>query len=476
MNKQFLRFTLYSVVVYLTLFTLNSAVVAHYLSVEDGTRSHEVTDWTSGQPDKQYLDQFPNRRYAQSFATNLNAGEPYTVRQIYFHPSDRPPSEEINATLDTLVKEVQQFYADEMERHGFGRKTFRLETDAFGKTVKHFVKGKFTSEHYDINLIDQAHEEIFEQIEWSNHLVYLIFINDDDSFSSGQVGGNSDGGHPFGGTANITLLDFDKAPDALYLRAFHTIAHELGHAFGLAHDFRDDRYILSYGSDEIIDRLSFCTAEWLNVHRYFNTSPNAFDQLPKIEMLEPSLVSPPNTIRFRFEITHSERLHQAKLLMNSFVFLNRPGVNPVVLDCKSLNANNHTVEFVTTELAHQTEDVVLHVIDVHGNFTRQVFPFDITPLLLDSKPVSIPDAILAAAIGKRLGLAPGSPITQLDMLGLKILYFSGDFPNRNPEKEITNLTGLEHATNLEYLELPFNQIGDITPLTGLKKLRSLILL
>ena len=29
---------------------------------------------------------------------------------------------------------------------------------------------------------------------------------------------------------------------------WRTAAHELGHAFGLQHDFRDDSYIMSYGS------------------------------------------------------------------------------------------------------------------------------------------------------------------------------------------------------------------------------------
>ena len=49
---------------------------------------------------------------------------------------------------------------------------------------------------------------------------------------------------------------------------FSTIAHELGHTFGLWHDFRDDAYIMSYGGDP--DRLSACAAEFLSVHPYFN--------------------------------------------------------------------------------------------------------------------------------------------------------------------------------------------------------------
>ena len=43
------------------------------------------------------------------------------VRLIYFLPSDREFQPDIDAKLDALIKSVQQFYADEMERHGFGR-------------------------------------------------------------------------------------------------------------------------------------------------------------------------------------------------------------------------------------------------------------------------------------------------------------------------------------------------------------------
>lgn len=407
----------------------------------------------------------------------------YVIRQIYFHPSDLVPLKNIDTTLDKWVDDVQQFFADEMERHGYGRKTFQLETDAQGNPVRHYVKGKFTNEHYRNNPIGKANEEISEQFDRSEHFIYLNFIKFNYNQDFSQVGGNA-GGDPFKGTANITLVDFnDNAPRHLYTRAWTTIAHELGHAFGLPHDFRDDRYIMSYGLNSGIDQLSSGAAEWLDAHRYFNTIHNSIDQRPTIRMLEPSFVSSPNTIRLRFEITHSTELHQARLLTNS---LSRPG-NPhfdeiTVSDCKSLNGNNTTIEFVTAKLAPATEYVALHVIDEHGNFTiSQRFPIDMAALVPESKPVPIPDANLAAAIRETLDLAPGTTITELDMLSLGRLVPSNNISktytyrssSRSPEKQIKNLTGLEYATNLEYLDLPFNTIRDITPITELTKLRSI---
>ena len=407
----------------------------------------------------------------------------YVIRQIYFHPSDLVLLKNIDATLDKWVGDVQQFYADEMERHGYGRKTFQLETDAQGNPVRHYVKGKCTNKHYRSNRIAKANEEIREQFDRSEHLIYLNFIKFDYNQDFSQVGGNASGS-PFNGTANITLVDFDdNAPKILYTRAWTTIAHELGHAFGLQHDFRDDHYIMSYGPDELTDQLSSCAAEWLDAHRYFNTTQNPFSQGATIRMLAPSFVSLPNTIRLQFVISSSAELHQAQLLTNS---LSHPG-NPyfdeiTVSDCKSLNGNNSTIEFVTAKLAPATEYVTLRVIDEHGNFTAsQRFPIDLTVLLPESRPVSIPDANLAAAIRESLDLASGTVITEADMLGLGNLVplnnssktYTYHSRGRPLEKQIKDLTGIEYATNLERLYFPFNAIRDITPITELMKLSSI---
>ncbi len=390
----------------------------------------------------------------------------YTVRVIYFLPNDREADPDIDNKLDTLIKDVQQFYADEMERHGFGRKTFRLETDALGQTVWHDIKGKFSNVHYKPNkspdyTVNAAAPEINEQFDLSEHYVNLI-LYDMGKIDDG-VGGV--GGQANGKTASVTLYDFDKRPEAHYFRAFTVIAHELGHAFGLPHDFRDRHYIMSYGASTLPKKLSFCNAEWLDVHRCFNTTNNTFTDLPIIEMLEPSFVSSPNTIRLRFEITHPVKLHQAQFLTNSHSW--GPGVNPLLSDCKSLNQNIETIEFITTALTIGSENVHLKVIDAYGNYGSYAFPIDMTVLLPDSDPILIPDTNLAAVLREALGLAHSSPITQLDMVRLERLNAT--------EKQIRNLTGIQHATNLENFNLSSNQISDITPLAELAKLNVLIL-
>ena len=81
--------------------------------------------------------------------------------------------------------------------------------------------------------------------------------------------------------------------------------------------------------------------------------------------------------------------------------------------------------------------------------------------------VSIPDANLRAAIEAALGKARGAPITVADMETLNRLHAV--------DRGISNLTGLEFATNLKRLYLSENNISDISALSGLTNLRDLTL-
>ena len=79
--------------------------------------------------------------------------------------------------------------------------------------------------------------------------------------------------------------------------------------------------------------------------------------------------------------------------------------------------------------------------------------------------VEIPDSNLESAIREALNIPAGTSITQQEMLQLTWLMAV--------EKDITDLTGLEYATNLDYLEAWVNQIRDISPLKDLIHLTTL---
>ena len=370
----------------------------------------------------------------------MNVGEPHTVRLIYFLPTDRQSKPDINTKMDTLIKEVQQSYADDMERHGFGRKTFTFETNATGKAVVHHVDGQFTADYYQHETFDKVVGEIDEQFNTLKN-IYLVVV---------------DSGYPINGAAGVAnglvalINNIGDLANYVYLAS-----HELRHTFRVTHDFRRDGRGFTF-------EISKCTAEWLDVHRYFNASRQ--DQnvsWSRIKMLPPSLASPPNVIHFRFEVTDADGLYQAQLLTN--VVQLPAGRAGALIACKRFNGTSSTVEFVTTTLIPQNNVVYLHIIDVHGNFTMsEHYPIDVTSLLLPPEVVSIPDADLAAAVLEFLGLSPGVALTTHTMLNLIALGSSN--------RQITDLTGLEHAHNLRWLFLNNNNISDISALAGLTNL------
>ena len=85
----------------------------------------------------------------------------------------------------------------------------------------------------------------------------------------------------------------------------------------------------------------------------------------------------------------------------------------------------------------------------------------------EAKAISIPDPNLAAAIRDELDLAPGNPISTRNILDLVRLIAQN--------KQIADLTGLEHATNLKTLSFRETQIKDITLLAQLTSLSDLYL-
>ena len=104
--------------------------------------------------------------------------------------------------------------------------------------------------------------------------------------------------------------------------------------------------------------------------------------------------------------------------------------------------------------------------------TKQPFRFTLflliclsIPLTATAQTVDIPDPNLRTAIENALGKASGDTITVADMATLTELFTNST--------NISDLTGLEHATNLTQLGLEDNNITDISPLAGLTNLTRL---
>lgn len=83
----------------------------------------------------------------------LNIGPPRTVRLIYFLAKDLPINEDSVDLMKVQIKQLQTFFAEQMQAHGFSNTTFRIETDAEGEPLVHHVFGQHHEGYYhnDVN-------------------------------------------------------------------------------------------------------------------------------------------------------------------------------------------------------------------------------------------------------------------------------------------------------------------------------------
>ena len=345
----------------------------------------DVTPYTSKSPVPNIVDQ------DTATDTAIQKYEREMVRLIYFRPSDRPSRQGIDTELDTLIRWSQYFFAEQMQN--YGRKTFAFETDATGHAKVHHVTGKFTDAHYHQDTYDKVVKEVAEQFDTSRD-VFLIAVDVSSEFINNEgtcgIGGGSwksfDNEHwrrDFGGTAVIPASGVCINPSIT--------AHELGHVFGLEHDFRDDTYLMAYGTQE---RLSPCAAEWLDAHRFFNNDPTSFNDAATMDM-HASNTSTPGTLSLQFELTDADGLHQAQLIVPTTVV--DPAQGTKLHSCKGLNGKSRTASFLTTDLTVGSE-VTLQVIDDRGGITKQTFSLRIEAPISNRSPVAvgtIPEQTLA---------------------------------------------------------------------------------
>ncbi|MDE0089711.1 MAG: leucine-rich repeat domain-containing protein, partial [Candidatus Poribacteria bacterium] len=88
------------------------------------------------------------------------------------------------------------------------------------------------------------------------------------------------------------------------------------------------------------------------------------------------------------------------------------------------------------------------------------------PIYEDDDDIAlIPDLNLRDAIRRTLNMAPDATITQIDMRKLRIIVAD--------EQNISDLSGLQFAENLERIEFRRNAISDLSPLAGLTKLNNI---
>ena len=365
------------------------------------------------------------------------------VRLVYFLPNDRPNRPDRIPALRQLIKDTQQFFADQMQSHGFGRKTFAVETDKNGEPVVHHINGKFDENYYNKNDRKVPEDAVWEEIvEHFDDLQHIYFVAIDvssealgiDGASCGlaalsyfsfsgefaSVGGlafrhrnTTQGEEVFAGLSLIPASGYCFEDNRGDLHKLRVTIHELGHTFGLQHDFRE-----GFDSNAAVGgkgfSLSKCDADWLSVSRFFNTK-SKFDNEPgKIQFL-PMRTYNQDTISLRFKVTDPDGLHQAQLLVPAVLEQTEwAGAGPYRLfDCKQLSGQTNTIESAirTAEIADR---VTLQTIDVNGNITWATFSIKLDDLVfaqnaLDVNSDGIVDILDLTPITLRFGRRGQNP-------------------------------------------------------------------
>ena len=335
-------------------------------------------------------------RPAAKRLANLNAGEPRTVRMIYFLPNDWPYRAEVVTSMKTVIKQVQTFYAEQMQANGYGNKTFRIETDAQGEPMVHRVDGQHAFSHYDNTLGNAVIDELDRTFDLDAN-IYVIVLGTDalrqgNGVPAGGVGRRrtKNGGH-------LVMPDHFN---------FFIVAHELGHTFGLYHDFRDNRYIMSYGHDQR-GSLSACAAEFLAAHTYFNPAiPIAEGPPPTVEIISSTRYQPGTTdVSVQLQVSDSEGLHQVSLIGNAKPCRGLAGEKDAVIE---FNYDGNYWEGGFSRLSdYPKRHLLIVAVDAKGNvsetnsFLAEISPYEIATLRGEADHINSvvfsPDGTILAA-------------------------------------------------------------------------------
>ena len=290
------------------------------------------------------------------YGQSLDAGEPRTVRMFYFLPNDRPYNADLVQRMKAEIRNIQTFYAEQMEAYGHGDKTFRYETDDQGEPMVHRVDGEHPERNYGHGLMLHEIGQIFDL----DANIYLVVLDNSWNSVDGAAGrGRSDG---------------KNSGYALIPGGFHwtTAAHELGHAFGLEHDFRDNAFLMAYGQQH---QLSPCAAGFLSVHPYFapNIPIEDSGSQPTIELISPRVYpARSENIPVRLKVSDPDGLHQVFL----FVKTQAPHFSvgsPELKACRELAGEKETlIEFDYDGVIPSDGATSLSNPDVHPIYVRSV--------------------------------------------------------------------------------------------------------
>lgn len=336
------------------------------------------------------------------------ASAEFIVKTIYFQPTNAAAFADVQDKISKLSIACQELYASEMDRHGFGEKTYRLEKDGDNNVRIHHVVGKHAADHYVLKTSSKVFLELPDKLNPTTppgnkkDVVQVIIVG-----GITHINGNSWGiGWPYhSGRYGGTGLMAGASPHL----SVNIIFHELRHCFGLYHQ--------ENGKSGTLEHYE---ARWLSKHYHFNNTANNFT-FPKPVNMTPTITnSGDNLVRFELELTSEIGLYQAQIFRDNDL---------VVIGWDYLNGKDKDTAMFEVKRDKWTPIITFQVMDTRGNH-RMVAINVALPPPEESKPKN-PDLNVALDTNGLVGAwlmddGNGRTITDSSDNGLDAKVFQGN--------------------------------------------------
>jgi len=195
----------------------------------------EKVDTSTSQPVVENAD------YTSEYTNNLNV--------VYFVPTDNPALPDYERRLSEILLAGQKFYGDEMQRNGYGNKTFGLLKNSTQTRVKIItIQGKLTKNSYTSstygNIIDEVNA-YFAANPTASTGAHTLIICPDNGIDN-----------PFFGVGKNCLAKDYAEFDIKYLgtttynftKYYGGLMHELGHGLNLPHNHARESAVATLGT------------------------------------------------------------------------------------------------------------------------------------------------------------------------------------------------------------------------------------